>query len=336
MASFTKRGKAWQAKVRRKGYPEQIETFQSKADAQRWAREIESRIDRGAFIQTAEADRVTLGEALERYGREITSGKKSAARERNRIKRLKARPLALRTLARIRSADVAEYRDELKASGLGANSVRLELALLSHLFNTARKEWGYEGLRNPVEDVSRPSTAGTERTRRLDPGELEKLLEAAKAFPYWAGPMIELAIETAMRRGELAGLHRSHIDTRRRTAHLAKTKSGDARTVPLSPRALEILEAMPARIDGRIWPVTADAMTKTFEEIAKAAGSKDLRLHDMRHEATSRLFEAGLSIVEVAAITGHKTLAMLKRYTHPRPEDIAAKLAKKNPARGGG
>ncbi|BBF65303.1 site-specific integrase [Acidithiobacillus sp. 'AMD consortium'] len=101
------------------------------------------------------------------------------------------------------------------------------------------------------------------------------------------------------------------------------SKTGDPRRVPLSSRALAVLDALPRRMDGEVWGVRADSITQAFARACHRAGIEDLRFHDLRHEATSRFFEKGLNPMQVAAITGHKTLQMLKRYTHLRAEDLA-------------
>ena len=104
------------------------------------------------------------------------------------------------------------------------------------------------------------------------------------------------------------------------------TKNGDPRMVPLSTTAAGILRDLPRRIDGKVWGVRADSITQAFDRACRRANIEDLRFHDLRHEATSRLFEKGLNLMQVAAITGHKTLQMLKRYTHLRVEDLAKLL----------
>lgn len=331
MATITKRGAKWNARVRRRGQPLQSRTFATKAAAERWARSIENGIDDGSFVPSSrEAERTTLAEALTRYAREITPGKRSTQPELSRIRSLQAHDIAARTLAAVRGADVAALRDGLIAAGRAPATVRLHLALLSHLFAVARSEWGCEGLRNPCEDVATPAGASKARTRRAEGDELKRILAAARGLSWWAAPAIELAVETAMRRAEIAGLAWEHVDLKARVAVLPMTKNGDTRHVPLSPRAVEILQAIPRRISGSVFGVAPDALSHAFMDARKAAGVTGLRLHDLRREATSRLFERGdLSVVEIASVTGHRTLQMLKVYSAPRAADIAAKLAKK-------
>ncbi|GAB6042324.1 tyrosine-type recombinase/integrase [Endothiovibrio diazotrophicus] len=324
MATIRKRGAyQWQVQVRKKGFPTQSNTFESRAEAEAWAREIEGEMDRGIFVSRAEAERTSLGEALERYLREVTPAKKSAKQEERRIRRWMTHPLALRSLASIRGADIATFRDERLAQGRSPITVNNDLIVISHLFTVAVKEWGMESLRNPVSAIRKPKLPRG-RDRRLEEDEETRLLEAAES-PYREA--IALAIETGMRAGELRSLEWRNINLRVRTAILDDTKNGERRVVPLSSRAVEVLRELPRRADGFVFPtMTADGLSQGFRRVCRRAGVEGLRFHDLRHEATSRFFELGLNPMEVAAITGHKTLIMLQRYTHLRAENLAAKL----------
>lgn len=323
MASINKRGPyQWQVKIRKKGWPVQSRTFESHEDAARWARKIETEMDDGVFVSRKEAETTTLDEALDRYGREKTPHKKGAAQELNRIKHFKNTALASRFLATIRSTDIAQYRDQRLAEGKSPYTVNNELILLSSLFNVAHREWGMESINNPVSKVSRPKQPAG-RDRRLLPGEEEKLLGA---LSMTLKPLFQLALETAMRQGELLSLEWKNIDLNRRVAHLPETKNDDARDVPLSTTAVAVLKKLPRRLDGKVFGVVGAHVSHTFRETCEKLEIENLRWHDLRHEATSRLFELGLNPMEVASITGHKTLQMLKRYTHLRAEDLAAKL----------
>lgn len=330
MAHIDRRGDRWQARVRRRGYAAQSATFRTKAAAERWARDIEAKADEGRHAPPPGAQRMTLSEALDKYEREITPGKRGAQREKQRITVWKKQAIAARRLAHVRASDMAQHRRERLAAGYSPNTVRLELAVISHLFTIARCEWDMIGLQNPLEDMMKPSTIGTARDRRLEAGEETKLLEACAKGPDWLAPVVTLAIETAMRRGEIAGLRDEMIVGP--IARLPMTKNGERRNVPLSPEAQAAVEAIRRACGGRLNLPRADGISHHFADAVKAAGLAGLHFHDLRHEATSRLFEKGLSVAEVAAITGHKTWSMLARYTHPRATDLAEKLAKKRPA----
>ncbi len=280
-------------------------------------------MDHGAYVSREEAENTSFAEALTRYANEITPRKKGARQERDRIEFLKKHALAHRSLATIRGADIAAYRDERLEAGKSPITVNNELIVISHLFNTARREWGMESLVNPVSNVRKPKLPPG-RDRRLSGDEEQRLLEHAD---YPMHELIVLALETGMRQGELMALTWPGVDLKRRIVTLADTKWGEGRTVPLSKRAVKTIESLPRRLDGRLFPeARASSVSHKFRALCNAAGIEGLRFHDLRHEATSRLFELGLNPMEVAAITGHKTLVMLKRYTHLRAEDLAQKL----------
>ena len=324
MATFRKRSGSWQALVKKKGFGQIARTFDTKAAAEAWAKVTEAELVRGVFVSRKEAENTTLSEALDRYEREVSSTKKGHRREKTRISIWKNHPLAKRVLASIRGNDMAIYRDDRLKAGYSANTVRLELAIISHLFEIAQKEWGMEGLHNPVKAIRMPSPPAG-RDRRLQPGELEKLLESSSEE---MNQVIRFALETAMRRGELAGMTWDMVDLKKRTVTLPETKNGQKRIVPLSSVAVTILKdrLSTRRIDGKVWDIGLDAISQDFAKACQKAGISGLHFHDLRHEATSRLFEKGFDTMEVRTITGHKTLQMLARYTHLRAEDLVERL----------
>ena len=324
MATFRKRSGSWQALVKKKGFGQIGRTFDTKGEAEAWAKIIEAEMVRGVYFSRKEAEATTLSEALDRYEREISSIKKGCLQEKKRIRAWKLHPLAKRFLATIQGKDIAAWRDARIKSGSSANTVRLDLAVISHLFEIARKEWGMEGLTNPVKAIRMPSPPAG-RDRRLQPGELEKLLESTSEE---MNQVICFALETAMRRGELAGMTWDMVDLKKRTVTLPDTKNGQKRIVPLSSVAVTILKdrLSTRRIDGEVWNIGLDAISQNFANACQKAGISGLHFHDLRHEATSRLFEKGLNPMQVSAISGHKTLQMLKRYTHLKAEELAELL----------
>ena len=179
--------------------------------------------------------------------------------------------------------------------------------------------------------VRRPRSAPP-RDRRLNGDEEKRLREAIEEArnPYLL-QVVELAIETATRQSEIVYLEWKHIQLDKRVAHLPKTKNDEARDVALSTKAVRVLKALGPTQEkrrGRVFSgLTSEAIKQAFSRSCDRAEILDFRFHDLRHEATSRLFEdKGLDIMEVASITGHKTLQMLKRYTHLRAENLAKKL----------
>jgi len=343
MASILKRGEfSYQAVIRRRGFPSQTKTFNTKAEAQRWARMVERDMDRGAWRDSSAADKSTLSDVLSRYLAEVTPAKKGASIEATKINAMLRDPICMIRMSALSSMDLASWRDR-RLKTVKGSTVNRELAIISHAIEIARKEWGMH-VENPCRVVRRAQGAPS-RDRRLNGDELSFLQQAlSSARNPFIEPMTLLAIETAMRRGELLELRWEHVSIEKRTAFLVDTKNGESRTVPLSTAALEILRKLSNNFSSKVFPITmetfkqayARAVTRARDLYVKeciSSGTRpdpkfliDLHFHDLRHEAASRLFEIGLNVMEVASITGHKTLQTLKRYTHLRAEELALKL----------
>ena len=359
----TRLGK-WKAVVRKRGWPTVSKTFRIQKDALTWAKRTEVEIEKGIFIDPAHSERITFDKALTRYLSEVVPTKKPATQETDKYC---AEPLRAYfgkySLAAISPDLVAGYRDKRLATPiqridrttkkprvlldpltgeprtLSANTVRLELALLSHLFNTAIREWRLGLVRNPVSGIRKPSP-GEGRDRRLRGNEETRLKHALASYSNpMLGWIFDIALETGMRSGEIAGLRIHQVDLQRRVVRLSVTKNESARTVPLTRRAVEVFALAldnptrpegcdlvffgePGR-DGKRRPYT---FAKVWNGIKTSLGLGDLHFHDLRHEAVSRLVEAGFSDQEVSAISGHKSMQMLKRYTHLRAEDLVDRL----------
>lgn len=337
MATFRKRGKnQWQAKIRRKGWPKQTKTFETKSDAEAWAREIEGEMDRGVFVSRKEAENTTLEEAFKRFIDEYVPRYAQPRTERNRINHILTYPLASRFLASIRGKDLADFVKTREKEGASANTIRLDLDKISILFSVASKDWGMEALSNPVKKINRPKLpSGRDRRLRAAIKVDGKVLSEEELLLQHASPkmqaIIPFAIETAMRRGEIAGLTWDRINFKAKTAHLDHTKNGEPRTVPLSPKAIGILKGLlPSKtipISGNVFGLEKDQITDQFTRARTKAKIKNLRFHDLRHEATSRLFEeTDLDLMEIRSITGHKSLQMLSGYTHLRADRLADRL----------
>ncbi|VVE87676.1 tyrosine-type recombinase/integrase [Pandoraea bronchicola] len=340
MAYIAQRGQFWRAEVRRRGYKPVYRTFDTRLQAQQWSRLIESEMDRGIFTDRTDAERTTLREALERYKNDVAALKRYPNQEYQRVDRWLRHDLAYRTLGSLRGADFARYRDERRDAGRAENTIRLELQLISHLFETARKEWGMESLSNPLKNIKKPSGSRA-RERRLRAGEYElirsRLEQSGNRF---ARAAFDLAIETSLRQGALFRLQWEWVDLEARMVRIPLEQRGAENkgvpaVLPLSTRAVAALrEIHPQTPDGQLQDNPAGTVLDTSANAIRCVWKRsladleiaDLRWHDLRHEATSRLFERGLATMEVAAITGHQTLIMLKRYTHLRVENLLEKL----------
>ncbi len=327
MATIEKRGKYWRVRVRRAGYPPQSRTFDSKVQALIWARDVEGDMDRGIFVDRTEAEKNTLGDIIERYLREVTPTKRGAGPEAARLNALMRQPLALLKMSAMSGAHIASYRDA-RLKEVSPATVNKELNHLSHVIETARREWSIQLPENPIRLVRRPPQPRA-RDRRFREGEETRLLDACEeSRKSFLTPMVRLAIETAMRQGEIVSLRWENIDLQKRTAHLPETKNGEVRSVPLSSKAVEVLEALSPSINGAVFPgVTTEAVKRAFIRAGQRASLDDFHFHDLRHEATSRLVEKGVfDSLELMRITGHKDTRMLLRYTHLKASDLAKKL----------
>ena len=262
---------------------------------------------------------------LERYLSEITPNKKGHKVEAVRLKKLMVDPIAATKFGYLKPSHLIKYRNK-RLKEVSASTVKKELNILSHVFETAIKEWDMPINGNPIRQITKPKE-NKARDRRLEEGEEELLLLSCSQSrnPYLL-PLVIVAIETAMRRGELLQLERKYLNINNRTAYLPMTKNGDSRTVPLSTRAIATLNKVPIHKSGKVFPLSETALRGLWSRACRRAGISNLHFHDLRHEATSRFFEKGLNIMEVSAITGHKDLKMLKRYTHLKAEDLALKL----------
>ncbi|MFK5914992.1 MAG: site-specific integrase [Woeseiaceae bacterium] len=325
MATIEKRGDAqWRAKVRKKGFPTLTKTFAKKAIAERWARDVESSMDKGVFIDHREADQTTLSDILDRYEREVLPTKKSQKPVKFQIKLIK-QMIGNHSLSRLNSSVIAKFRDN-RAKEVSGETIRKDLLLIRRVIHAAVVDWGIQLPNgNPVAVIRLPSPSKA-RDRRLETGEEKKLLKAAKEYGGNLYNIIVFAIETAMRRGEIINMKWRDIKFDKNTLYIDETKTDSPRTIPLSKLAIEVLKKEVRNIDGFIWNIQPNSITQAFRRICKKAEIEGLRFHDLRHEATSRFFEKGFNIMEVSSITGHKDLKMLKRYTHLKAEDLVHRL----------
>ncbi len=326
MASITFRAKRWQARVRRKGYPTETRTFSTKHDAERWVRSLETAIDRGIHSNTPSTSKITLGELIDRYRTEVTPTLKSAKCDFIRLKALARNTICRQEITSLTPYRIAQFRDE-RLNCVSSGTVIRELAYLSAIINHARKEWGLN-LDNPVSRVRKPSPPPG-RNRLLSDSEEMKLVEALHPTgrrSQWMLPLVQLALETGMRRGELLSLRWEDVNLISRTAMLQDTKNGERRIVPLSSKGIIVLQALPRSTTGKVFPITAFAASAAFERATSRAGISGLRFHDLRHTAITRLATKLPNVIELAAVSGHKSLRMLQRYYHPRAEDLARKL----------
>lgn len=281
MAVITqRRNGAWQARIRRQGWPAQSKSFARKGDAEAWARALEREMDVGTFIARDDAERTTFQDAADMYTREVLPRLRAQTQPRYMLARL-CEHFGRYSLASISPAMLAEYRDtRLKA--VSAQTVVHELGLITRVLKACQLDWGIalpQGI--PTQAIRRPKVSNA-RERRLE-GQEEALLLAALAGKTYPMAAVVLAIETAARQSELASLRWEDVDLARRVARLrgpggGVTKGGDDfRDVPLSPRALQALETLPRKLkDPRVLPLSQNALRLSWDRALASARRRHL------------------------------------------------------------
>jgi integrase len=336
MASFRKRGATgWEAQIRMRGWPQLARTFKTKADAVQWASEREAEMRRGTFVDTTSLRSMSLHDLLQRYLDQVTPNKKGADVEGYRLRALMREPMAKLTLDRVNASVICDWR-EARRRAVKGDTVRREMNLLSSVFGYAASEWQLP-LTNPVKGLQRPKQSEG-RSRRPSWSELRKVLRELSprqredgcwtgARNPWVKPAVLLALRTAMRRGEILNLRWEHVDWTGRCVQLPATKNGSSRDVPLSNKAALVLRRLfNGQSVGPVFPTTTSAFKQVFADAMTRSQVQNLRFHDFRHDATTRLAGKLVNVLELSAVTGHKSLAMLKRYYNPKASDLAQKL----------
>jgi len=338
MATIRKKGDRYHVQVRRKGYPSITKTFQLFADAKEWATHQERLADRGELGPDQKVlDTITLADIATRYRNEVIPTKRHGETDTFAIELILRHKISRKKLSALTPADFSAYRDE-RLKTVSPSTLRRQMTPLKHMFRHARDEWDI-----PLRDspLSKLKLTGTDnrRERRLREGELNRLLVAGKKNrnPVII-PIVRFALETAMRRGEILALRFRDIDLHRGLATIRESKNGHSRTIPLTPTAIVILRAAIGRMkvedrdkNGTLFPVTPLALRLSWDRLTRRAKVDDLHFHDLRHEAISRLFELGLTVPEVASISGHRDMRMLFRYAHATHAAIRAKLSPQGP-----
>ena len=314
MATIRRRNKKYQVQVRKSSHKSISKTFTDLKTAKIWANHIEDKIELGdEFVK--QDNKLILRDIIQRYLNEITSQKKGKESEQRRIKRLLKEPLCDEKIHTLKTKNFVEYKN--KRIKDGKRTCHYDLVLLRHMYNVAINQWNLIKIENPLINVPKPKL-NPPRESRLTEAEYTYLVKGNYPQIHLRN-IIELSIETAMRRGEILNIKPEHL--KGQTLLIPETKNGHPRTIPLTKKALYILENTQLP-----FPMSANAVRLAWDKLKKKGNIKDLHFHDCRHEAISRFFEKGLSIPEVALISGHKDVRMLFRYTHLKAEDILRKL----------
>jgi len=320
MASFRKRYGKWQARIQRKGLPSITQSFHDYNLAQKWARKVEREIDLG--IINIKPKKTLFKKCLIRYNNDILPLKKNFLADRYRLLRILKYPISQLYIDDIKSMDISRFRDRLIEEGKAPNTVRLYLAIISHIFTVAQTEWGIPIITNPCLKVRRPKLPKSFMPRISD-AEIELILKHTQSLSLPVA--VKLALHTGMRLSEIVNLQWQQINLEQKMIRLFETKNGERRIVPLSQRAVDLLLSTP-RYDLNVFNVNPHAISKAFGKACVRSNVQGISFHSLRHEAISRFFEMGLNPMEVAAISGHKSMQVLKHYTHIKPEYLLDKL----------
>jgi len=318
LATLRKRGSVWQVQIRIKGQT-LSKSFEKKTEAQEWATKSEAEIIRGVATSAQQQYKV-FGELITKYRKEIFPTIRGTIQEASRLKILED-SFGTKTISELTTARLVVYRNA-RLNLVGPQTVKHELSLLLRILRLAQSEWGFT-LSNGIPLVKMPKLPNG-RSRRL---ETEEEAQLVSELPPLQAQMMLFTLETAMRRGELCSMKWGHVDIKARLLRILQTKTGAPRVIPLSNPAIKILQGLPRNISGNVWDIEPGSVSQAFSRACARCGIKDLRWHDLRHEAATRLIERGLTIPEASLITGHTTATMLERYTHLRPEELLKKLA---------
>jgi integrase len=328
MASITKRVRkdgtpSYRVEIRLKGFPSQRATFSRKTDAKKWAQNTESAIRERRFFKTAEAQKHTLEEMIQRYIREVLPTKSRNINQKSQLEWW-AKEIGAYTLADVTPALISQCRDKLttKLSLAPATVVRY-MAALSHTFTVAINDWGWLE-DSPLRKVRKPKLPHG-RVRFLDDDERTNLLDACQESDNeYLYLVVVLALSTGMRKSEIMWLKWPDVNLTDQRITLHKTKNKERRVVPIAGHALELLREhnKVRKIDSDfLFPGRNKAdkpidLRTPWETALKRSDVDNFRFHDLRHSAASYLAMNGASLAEIADVLGHKTFQMVKRYAH--------------------
>jgi len=341
MASIQRRGSTFRVRITREGKSTLSATFITRLEALQWAKDTEAQIRLGLYrdvSRTAPTEqpigKSSFMEAATHYMNTHSIHKKIVRSETYRLQILIKRWGEL-PIEQVDKSAILRLRDELLIKGRSGETINHYFNTLSKLFQMVNDEWDLS-VPNPIKGIKRmPPSKG--RTKRINGAIEQQLLQSCDTLSLpLLRSIIQFAIETGMRRGELMGLTWSDIDLPNRKAYLHTSKNGEPRQVPLTQRAIRVLQALSKDDSGIVFPMTLGSLRAQFEHAKTYAKPlwkdvginpfEDLRFHDLRHEALSRLSDAGLNVIELSHISGHRTLSMLKRYVHCSHKAIFEKL----------
>ena len=326
MATIRKMRSKWQVIIRRKNYPTIVRSFIEKGTASKYARDIENQMDKKIFEDMSGAEGTTLKQFIIKYRDEIVPEYKSAKTLTYKLNYMLKFKICYYNLLQLNSAHIHKFKKEI-AVGRAPKTVNMYIQTLQTIWNMARRQWGIVlPAQSPFALVTYDRIVN-ERDVTLTDEEFKRLLDhAAKTKLNVLPDMIQFAAITAARYSEITGLLRSNADFSKRTATFLDTKNGENRKIPLHHEAIAILQKYP--FGAKFFNVrTREIFRNYFDKARRAAGLNHFRFHDLRSFAIRKMLLSGMSEIEVAVVSGHKTLAILhKRYSRIKAQDLIEKV----------
>lgn len=336
---------SWRAQVRRKG-KYISDTFRRQRDAEEWALEAERDIDRGLVPRVVPRNAVrTFADIIDLHINDLHEVGKPIRRSKAAVLEALKSSLGTTRIQDLRRIKLIDYGKKRAKQGAGPATVAIDFSFIGTLLTHAAAVHGIEVLPEEVRlarvALSRLGLVGKakERDRRPTQQELDDLIAYFETKPRQVIPMsriIRFAVATAMREEEICKIEWEDVDVRNRMVTVRdrkdpRHKDGNNQRVPMLDisgyNAWEVLleQRIITHGKGRVFPHHPKSVGTAFWRACAKLDIPDLHFHDLRHEATSRLFEAGLTIERVALVTGHKDWKMLRRYTNLRPESLHGK-----------
>lgn len=341
---------SWRVQVRRKG-KYASDTFLRRGDAERWGRTIEGKIDRGEPLHLSSETAKTFGDLVELHEADLADVGQKLGRSKAASLAFLSDRLGHLKPTELSREELIKFGRERSKEGAGPVTVGIDLGYIKTVLSHAA---ALHGIFAPCDGVDQARLAlnrlglvgkGNERDRRPTQDELDAIIGALEAnvrqkIP--AGRIVKFAIATAMRQDEIARIEWNDYNAAQKMLLIKdrkdpRRKSGNHQRIPLLSASgydpCELIEQQRVLTSGkgRIFPYNGKSVGTAFRRTCRGLKIHDLHFHDLRHEGTSRLFEAGFSIEQVALVTGHKDWKMLRRYTHLRPEALHV-IVKKNVA----
>ena len=321
MASIRKKRNKFAVRICKKGHPTIYKSFNLRSSAVRWAKSIETDMERNIFEDYSNASTTTLKDILIRYRDEVTSKKKGQKSETYKINKLINHKISNINLLGLKSSHIASLKEDFKDKA--PQTIKHYIQQVSVVWNFAKREWGITlPISNPCSMVSMPKI-NNKCDNILTHHEWENLISNCSNY---IKDFVYILYNTGARYSELANLRQENVDLKQGIITFEDTKNGESRKIPVTTKVLEVLKKY--RFGSTVFKLNYQTVYDHFQVAKNKAGIVNFRMHDLRACFCTNALLSGMSIAEVAAISGHKDWGQLKRYTRIRPKDLIEKVNK--------